>query len=419
MESDREVESLLRRPLTVDVAVQIALLNNRELRGALREVGVERGALVQAGLLPNPTVEIDIRDPGRGNLPLQRDYFIGYELTRALLTPLRVGVAKADLEAGRYRAASDVVELAYRVRVAFYALQAAEQRLAIVQRTLEALAAARDAAQALFDAGNTRSVDLASEIAAYESARARAGEVELEVFERREEMQAMLGLYGTETQWTTTPALPTLPGDTGIPADLERQAVTASLDMSQTKMRLEAIAKRTGLARTEGWLPDITVDAHVEKDENAWERGGGASVRLPIFDRNQGTVARYQAEFDALMERYQGLAISVRSAARRSHNRLVSAHTRAKQYETTIVPARNEVMRQMVLQYNAMQVGVFQLLQARGQQLDTELAYVETLREYWSAKAALDALLAGHAPSVAVPAATTNTGASTASGGGH
>jgi outer membrane protein TolC len=81
------------------------------------------------------------------------------------------------------------------------------------------------------------------------------------------------------------------------------------------------------------------------------------------------------------------------------------------------VPARNEVMRQTLLQYNAMQVGVFQVLQARQQELDTELAYVETLREYWSAKAALDALLAGHTPAFAVMASPRASGASVTAGG--
>jgi outer membrane protein TolC len=48
-----------------------------------------------------------------------------------------------------------------------------------------------------------------------------------------------------------------------------------------------------------------------------------------------------------------------------------------------------------VLQYNAMQVGVFQLLQARRDQLDTARMYVETLLEYWRTRAALQQILAG------------------------
>ena len=59
------------------------------------------------------------------------------------------------------------------------------------------------------------------------------------------------------------------------------------------------------------------------------------------------------------------------------------------------VPAQAKVLEQTLLQYNGMQLGIFQLLQARREQLDIDLAYVETLREYWTARAALDAVLSG------------------------
>jgi outer membrane protein TolC len=187
-----------------------------------------------------------------------------------------------------------------------------------------------------------------------------------------------------------------LPDDANIPEEIERDVIVASLDLAETKKHLEALAKRTGLSRTEGWLPAIVIDGHVQQNVNYWDRGAGAGIRLPIFDHNQGATVAYQAEFDGLLERYHGLAIALRSAARRTRNQVISAFTRAKQYELTIVPARAEVLQQTLLQYNAMQVGVFQLLQARNQQLDTELAQIDTVREFWTARAAMDVLLAGH-----------------------
>ncbi len=396
--TSRDVAELLKEPMTAEKAVRIALLNNRELRATMRDLGIERGELVQAGLLPNPTVAFDIRDPGAAGLPLQQDYYVEYELTRALLTPMRTAVAKADLEAARYRVAAAVVAASYRARLAFFALVAAERRLRIVERSLEALAAARDAARALHAAGNIPAIDLASQIATFEDARARAAELELEMLEQREGLQELLGLHGAETQWTTADGFPSLPEEAVDTDDVERRAITASFQLAELRSRLDAVAKRTGLARAEGWWPDITIDGHIEQDQRLWEKGAGASIRVPIFDRNQGTVARHEAEFDGLMERYQGLAVGVRSAARRSRNRLLSAFTRAKQYERIIVPARAEVMKQTMLQYNAMQVGVFAVLHARGQELESELAYVDTLRDYWSARAGFEALLAGHAP---------------------
>jgi hypothetical protein len=49
------VEHLLKRPLTADTAVQIALLNNRGLQAAYNELGIAEAMMVRANLPPNPS----------------------------------------------------------------------------------------------------------------------------------------------------------------------------------------------------------------------------------------------------------------------------------------------------------------------------------------------------------------------------
>ena len=60
-EAERFVETLLRRHLTADSAVQIALLNNRNLQATYEEIGIAQADLVEAGLLRNPIFEIERR----------------------------------------------------------------------------------------------------------------------------------------------------------------------------------------------------------------------------------------------------------------------------------------------------------------------------------------------------------------------
>ena len=45
---------LIGKPLTLDDAVQIALLNNAGLKASLTELGISEADLVRAGRLPNP-----------------------------------------------------------------------------------------------------------------------------------------------------------------------------------------------------------------------------------------------------------------------------------------------------------------------------------------------------------------------------
>ncbi|MDC0710205.1 TolC family protein [Stigmatella sp. ncwal1] len=399
----KEVGQLLQQPLTADAAVRIAFLNNRELRASLRDLGVARGQLLQAGVLPNPQVELELRQQEDPSLPFepQTEIRVEYGLSQAVLSVVRARAARNELEAARYRTAAFVVELGYTVRAAFYAFQAAQQRVAIATQALDAFAAARDASQALFEAGNVPELDVATQDAAYESARATVAQLELEVLERREPLQRLLGLHGEATAWTVTETLPRMAGEEPSFENLERRAVTASLELAETQRRLEGAAQRAGLTRVEGWLPEVSVGVIAERKSpvapahGEWEWGGVLHFTVPLFDRRQGTRSAYEAEFDALMERYQGMAIDVRSAAREARNRVQSTALRARQYQQVLLPARQRVMRQTLLQYNAMQLGIFQVLQVRREQLDAELTYVELLREYWTAHAALEALLAG------------------------
>lgn len=392
------VRELLERPLDVNAAVRIALFNNRELRAQLRELGQPASRLVSAGLIANPTFEVELLPERNSSYELR----IEYDITSLIMAPLRRSAAQADLEAARLSAAGAVIQLGYEVRTSFYALQAAVQRLHLAQQSLDALAAARDAAQALVDSGNISQLSAASQIAAYERTRVSVATMELQVAERREQLQRLLGLHGEQTEWLVGDTLAVAPDQLTQPDDLERQALEANFDLRASHKRLDALAKQTGVSRARAWLPEVTADVHTlrAKDERAdggeqWLWGAGVSVEVPLFDRGQGQLRGIETQFDATMERYHGLAVDLRSAARDARNRLVSAHARARQYQAVILPAQRTVMEQTFLQYNAMQIGVFQLLEAQRELLDVQLAYVDTLRDYWDARAEVDALRQG------------------------
>lgn len=399
--AEREVTRLLSKPLDADTAVRIALLDNRALRSRLLELGVARGRLLEARTPANPHFEVEVLPERNSDIEIGLEY----EITSLLLVPGRTAAAKADLEAERLEVAAEVVGLAQRVRVAVYALQAAQQQLAISERTLDAFAAAHDAANAMADAGNVNALDVAAQTAAFERARIVVAQLQLRLAERREQVQTLLGRHGRSLEWEVVPALPKL--ETELPDDrsLESRAIGRNLDLAATRQRATAAAKRVDLARLDGWMPDIELDVHAlyasgDDGDPPWGVGGGVALEIPLFDRGRGQVVARKAELASLAQRREGTAIEVRSAARRVRNQMASAHARARHYEDVILPAQREVTAQTVLQYNAMDASIFAVLQARRDELDAELTWVDTVREYWSARATYDALLAGRAVSV-------------------
>ncbi|HKM57583.1 MAG TPA: hypothetical protein VJX28_02480 [Chthoniobacterales bacterium] len=60
-----EVRRLLRSPLTMNAAVQIALLNNQSLQATFEEVGLSAADLQEAGTIPNPRFDLSARFPDK------------------------------------------------------------------------------------------------------------------------------------------------------------------------------------------------------------------------------------------------------------------------------------------------------------------------------------------------------------------
>ena len=389
-----EVEQRLSVPLTAPTAVWIALHNSRTLHAKLRRLGIPRGQLLSAQSLPNPTVEVELWQPTATDRSVDVGLAVGWDLSGAILAGVSAHAASAGLDEARLRTASELLQAGYQVRAAFYAARSAAARWTLAARSLDAYAADVDAAQALSVAGNVSDLRLAGTVAAYEAARSEAALAELDAHAARETLNDLLGLHGASTGWTMASA-PALPSAVTIPDNLEQVAVRASLDLRAARARSELLARRLGLERTRGWLPTIEVVGLAEQHGEEWEWGGGLRVGLPLFDQNRGETAAVEADFHASLEDLQGAAVSIRALARRLGTRLRVAHARAVHAEMQLVPAKRRVVAEMVLHHNAMQVDVFRLLAAQRDLNLAEMTAAEAVRDFWDARAALDALLAG------------------------
>src|SRR3954462_12254610 len=111
------VQRLLRRGLTIDTAVQIALLNNRGLQASYNELALAEADRVGDSLPPNPTFSIS-RIAGNGALEIERQV-VGDILALATLS-FRSDIARRRFHKAQLRAAEDTLRLAADVRRAYY-----------------------------------------------------------------------------------------------------------------------------------------------------------------------------------------------------------------------------------------------------------------------------------------------------------
>ena len=85
----------------------------------------------------------------------------------------------------------------------------------------------------------------------------------------------------------------------------------------------------------------------------------------------------------------------MRNAARAARAELSSARRGVTHARSVILPLRARVVQQTQLEYNGMLVGVFQLLQAKRDELAAAEEYLELRRHYWRSRLNAEQLLAG------------------------
>lgn len=388
------VEGLLEDGLTAEQAVQVALVNNRTLQATYEELGVAQADLVQAGLLRNPVFEgvfRFVRDNGQAY-----DLGVTQNFLDVLLIPMRKKVARARLEGAKLRVSAAVIDLASQVRIAFLRAQAAEQALAMRRTAMDAARASHQMAQRLRAAGNVTALELSLQRELHETTKLNVQAAEATVLETRERLNMLLGLWGEQTEWRIDGALPPVPTREMDADDVEQKAIASSLDLAIAREGLRTAAARMGVRVAETVSPELAAGLEAEgEDPGTWEVGPALALPIPLFDQGQAASARAKARMRELWNDYTQQAVQVRSAARRARYRLLAARQRAIHYRDVVLPLRRRILRQTHLRYNAMFLGVFQLLQAKQLEVAARRRYIDELANYWIARVELETLLQG------------------------
>ncbi|MEI8277594.1 MAG: TolC family protein, partial [Hyphomicrobiales bacterium] len=114
--AEAKVAALLRRPLTADAAVQIALLNNRDLQAAYDELGIAEAARLRASLPAAPRFSLS-RLAGGGGFEIEAQV-VGNILSLATL-PARANIASDRFRQAQLRAAEATLRTGFEARRAF------------------------------------------------------------------------------------------------------------------------------------------------------------------------------------------------------------------------------------------------------------------------------------------------------------
>jgi outer membrane protein TolC len=398
--ANARVAELLKQPLTADSAVEIALLNNRDLQASYADLGIAESDLVRAGQLANPSFSF-----GRlsGNGVVEIDRALLFDVLGLVTMPLAKEVEQRRFEQAQLHAAFETVGLAGEARKAFFGAVTAQQLVGYFGLVKEAADASNELAKRMAAAGNFSKLAQMREQSFYADATAQLARAQHQAVAARERLARALALSGEQLVFTLPDRLPDLPRAPAEPKDAEQTAMDRRLDVLMAKRAAESSAKSLGLTKTTRFI-NVLHAGFQNKSLTGEQRSNGYEVELelPLFDFGSARVARAEATYMQAVNRTAQVAINARSEVRETYSAYRTAYDVAKHYRDEVVPLRKRISEENLLRYNGMLASVFELLADSRDQIASVTTAVESLRDYWVAETNLQAALTGRSPGAAL-----------------
>jgi outer membrane protein TolC len=408
-----KVEQLLRRPLTAEAAVQIALLNNRGLQADYNALGIAEAVKVRQSLPPNPTISIT-RISSSAETEIERQ-IVASILALATL-PARSEIAADRFHQAQLLAALETMRVAAETRRAFYRAIAAQELVGLFTQANSAAATMVQLAKRMGETGAMNKLDQAREQAFYSDLTTRFASARQRASRERERLIRALGLWGNDINFALPKALSALPKRALTLPAVEQDAVRRRVDLQIARIELDTLAKAYGLTNATRFI-NVLDAGYADKITNNKEtgntirdRGFTVSFEIPIFDFGEARVREAEQTYMQAVNRLAQKAVNVRSEARDAYRNYRSTYDIASHYQRDVLPLRKIISDEMMLRYGAMQIDVFTLLLESQQKIAANAAAADALRDFWLASTDLSAVIVGGgadsagAANIAVPA---------------
>jgi len=379
-------------PLTLDAAIDLALRANPTLRAAGSEVAAQEGALVQAGALPNPELEL-LREGGQGD---------NRTTTATLNIPIELGgkrAARVDAarQEGKLAAlALDAARATLRADTgaAFHEAVAAQERERMAQELVLLAGRALAAAGKRVEAGTLSPVEETRARVAQGSARIEALQAARDLEGARIRLAA---LWAGDARQLDIVA----PQAVVLPPAPSLAHLLAQLDGSPALRHARAqVDHREALARLERTrrTPDVNVivGAQREGPDTRNRTVLGLSVPLPLFNRNDGAVLNALRRVDKARDEQDAEKARLRAELAQAHARLTSALAECTLIATDILPGAEDAQRAANRGFELGKFGLIDVLDAQRVLAQSKNQYLTAVLDAHRAAADIARLL-GHA----------------------
>lgn len=293
--------------LSPDEAAILAVLRNPELRAARDKHGIANAQLLQAGLLPNPTLSYNFAAINGG---LDQGKVTGFglglawEITSLITQSNKITAAEAEQQAVDLQISWQEWQIAQAAKTAVYKLLAYSKQQLLLEEMTHRLESNRALLQKAADNGLVTELERVAAVTAKNGVDVRLQALMLQKNQQQQRLNRTLGLKPDETikleqnlvltdEWLAPSYDKLTHGLTNRRLDL--MALQQSYKNQDEQVRIAVLQQ----------FPKISIGfTQTKNNSNYYTVGAGVSVTLPIFDQNQGQISLAETTRQQLFDEY-------------------------------------------------------------------------------------------------------------------
>lgn len=365
-------------------AQKYALFNNPSIKAAYHTIGQARGRLLQAGLWPNPEIDLayrsDIFFGGDGQDRIaagltQRLPWSGRLARAQTVTRVEVAIALAEVRDEERR-------LVQEVQMTFIDALAAAEKATALQRLIRSVDALISLNEARRQAGQASAIAVNLGKVEKEGLRQRLVALETDEEAALATLKGLLGM-GPDAALTVKGSL------SEVIASLRRSTGSRKLyrpDLVRTSLEVDAAAAEAALARAEVW-EDITVGVEYEFERTLEEDalmnenflGFRVAIPLPVWNRNQGTLAEKSAAQQRARQSLIARQVAIEAEINAARVRAVKSAAVAALIRKDSLPLLDETRGVLESAIQTGQADTTEAITLTNQEIEQRLFHVEAL----------------------------------------
>lgn len=388
--------------VSLRAAVALALLHSPDLAAFAWETRAREARIVQAGRPPNPDIGALAEDLGSSTLSsngVPNPQVVQPQTTIQLSQLIELGGKRTarqnfaglnrDLAAWDYEAAR--IDVLTQVTRAFIDVLAAQAMVALTSQTAELVAQVQQSVAARVVAGVVSPIEETRADVALAAARVESDRAVRLLDAKRGRLAAHWGASEARFRWaagdlTAVPGVPLI--------SVLRSHLTENPDLARWAVEISQRQAALAVERSKR-VPDVTLTAgyrhFTEVRSSAYLIG--ASLALPLFDRNSGGTEEARSRVAKAHEERRAVEAHLSAALSEAYGALSSALEEVKALRDTILPRSQETFELVSEGYRLGKFGYLDVLDAQRTLISMRSQFLRAVSDYHKAVADVERLI--------------------------